>query len=123
TGSLHVRRHVSSRLFWVELQPAWRPHGLDRPATSSEGRPRRGGHAGHLEMAHFLISTRLPKIISSRYAENANKLGKPPFPDVQDHFHRYEACSNSWTSRAPCWRVGAELECLFPSRRNISHRS
>jgi hypothetical protein len=56
-------------------------------------------------MAHSLISTSLLKIISSRYAENAKRPGKPPFPDVQAHFHRYEARSIRWTSRAPRRRV------------------
>jgi len=76
--------------------------GRRRPAQVV---PRRGGCAGHLEMEHSLISTSLLKIISSRYAENAKRPGKPPVPDVQAHFHRYEARSNCWTSRAPRWRV------------------
>jgi hypothetical protein len=36
-------------------------------------------------MAECLIFKRLLKIISNRRVENAKRLGKPPFPDVQGH--------------------------------------
>ena len=48
--------------------------------------PRRGGNAGHLEMAQTLISTRLLEIISSCSLGNARSPGKPRFPDFQRHF-------------------------------------
>jgi hypothetical protein len=67
--------------------------------------PRRGGHAGYLEMAHSLISTRLLKIISNRRAGNAKRPGKLPFPDFQGHFHGNEGWLECWTSRAARWRV------------------
>jgi hypothetical protein len=70
--------------------------GLDAP-TARTGRrrpteavPRRGGNAGHLEMARSLISTGLLEIISNRRAENAKKPGKLPFPDVQRYFHGHD---------------------------------
>src|ERR1700736_235908 len=65
----------------------------ERPPTSSAGRPRRGGSAGRLEMAHSLISTGLLEVISSRHAGDAKRLGKPPFPDVYTYFCGHEAGS------------------------------
>jgi hypothetical protein len=49
-----------------------------------------------LEKAGLLISTGLLKIISNRYAENAKKLRKPPFPDFQSHFHKHEGRLGRW---------------------------
>ncbi len=71
--SLRVRRSCEFATAKVELQPAWRPTAWTGRRRPTRAVPRRGGHAGHLEMAHFLISTRLLKIISSRYAENAKR--------------------------------------------------
>jgi hypothetical protein len=51
-------------------------------------------------MAHSLISTGLLEIISRRYAENAKRPGKPPFPDFQGHFRGNEDGLDNWTSRA-----------------------
>jgi len=50
-------------------------------------------------MAHSVIFRRLLEIISNRHAGNATRPAKPPFPDVQAHFHRYKAPSNCLTSR------------------------
>jgi hypothetical protein len=67
------------------------PYGPGRPATFSRTDPPvGGGHAGHLEMAESLISTRLLEVISNRYAENGKKPGKLPLPNFQGHFHEYE---------------------------------
>src|SRR6266436_6063040 len=35
----------------------------------------------------FLDFHEAPEIISSRHAENTKRLGKPPSPNVQVHFH------------------------------------
>jgi hypothetical protein len=45
-------------------------------------------------MAVFLIFKNLLKIISNPRAENAKRTGKPPFSDLQDHFHEYERCAD-----------------------------
>src|ERR1700730_3877536 len=78
----------------------------ERPPTSSAGRPRRGGSAGHLEMAHSLISTGLLEVISSRHAGDAKRLGKPPFPDVYTYFCGHEAGLSCWRSRMAEQRLG-----------------
>ena len=65
-------------------------YGRQRPMQAV---PHRGGSAGHLEMAHSLISTGLLEVISNRHAGNAKRLGKPPFPDVYTYFCGHEAGS------------------------------
>src|ERR1700738_985847 len=104
--SLRGRRHANSRLLGPSCRRPAAPTGLERPATSSAGRPRRGGSAGHLEMAHSLISTGLLGVISSRHAGDAKRLGKPPFPDVHTYFHGHEAGLSCWTSRMAEQRLG-----------------
>ena len=63
--------HASSRLLRSNCS---RP-GAPRPGPAGDVQrgPSPVGVDMHLEMAHFLISTRLLKIISSRYAENAKR--------------------------------------------------
>ena len=75
--------------------PSRRDHGRRPPRPGPAGHVQRrpspvgGGSAKHLEMAECLIFKRLLKIISTRRVENAKRLGKPPFPDFQGHFHEY----------------------------------
>jgi hypothetical protein len=76
------------------------------------------GHAGHLEMAHSLIFTRLLKIIYNRHAENPKRPGKPAFPDFQCHFHEQEGGLDCWTSRASRSRVEASSD---EARAVVSH--
>jgi hypothetical protein len=47
-------------------------------------------------MAGSLISTGLLKTISNRDAENAKKIGKPPFSDFQGHFRGHESGIERW---------------------------
>ena len=96
--------------------PSGRVCGLAPPRPGPGGDVQRGpspvggGHAGHLEMAHSLIFTRLPESISNRHAENAKRPGKPPFPDFQCHFHEHEGRLDCWTSRAARSRVEASSD-------------
>jgi hypothetical protein len=70
-------------------------------------------------MAHFLISTSLLKIISSRYAENAERPGKPPFPDVQGHFQESEDDLDCWNSRTALIPMAGGLPGYFARENDI----
>jgi hypothetical protein len=69
---------------------ALRHYGPGRPATFSGGRPRRGGDAGHLDMAECVFSKIALEIISNGSAGNAKSPAELPLPDFQGHFHEYE---------------------------------
>jgi len=79
----------------LEGPTAWT--GRRRPAKVV---PRRGWTSWTLEMAHSLISTGLLEIISNRRAENAKRPGRPPFSDVQGHFHGDGCRSGGWNVNA-----------------------
>src|ERR1700730_9840333 len=61
-------------------------------------------------MAHSLISTGPLEIISNRHAENAKRPGKPPFSDVQGHFHGDGCRSGGWKWRPARRRVDASSD-------------
>ena len=89
----------------LERPTAWT--GRRRPA---EAVPRRGWTSWTLEMAHSLISMGLLEIISNRHAENAKRPGRPPFSDVQGHFHGDGCRSDGWKWRPACRRVDASSD-------------
>jgi hypothetical protein len=51
-------------------------------------------------MAHSLDFHEAAENHFQPHAENAKRPGKPPFPDVQGHFHEHEGRLDGWTSRA-----------------------
>ena len=92
-GGRHRGRYVR-RAALAELWCALGRYGPGRPATFSAGRPRRGGNAGHLEMAGSLISRGLLDVNFKSPAGNMRSPSKQPFTDFQSHFHEDERCEH-----------------------------